>query len=71
MAVQRNRIPNEVRSSLRRRANARNGSFLNLGGNSTFINSFDKTKNLCFDLSHRRSTTVSLETRNPKLESVL
>ena len=34
------------------------------GGNSTFINSFDKTKFL-FSLSHRRSTTVSLETRNP------
>ena len=31
---------------------------------STFINSFDKP-NFCFHLSHRRSTTVSLETRNP------
>ena len=29
------------------------------------MNSFDKTKNFCFDLPHRRSTTVSLETRNP------
>ena len=33
------------------------------GGNSTFINTFDKTK-FPVSLSHRRSTTVSLETRN-------
>ena len=40
------------------------------GGNSTFINSFDKTQ-FCFDLSHRRSTTVSLETRNSFLDKKL
>ena len=35
------------------------------GGNSTFINTFDKTKIfLNISLSHRRSATVSLETRN-------
>ena len=34
------------------------------GGNSTFINSFDQTKFL-FSLSRQRSTTVSLETKNP------
>ena len=33
------------------------------GGNSTFISSFDKTNFSCFTLSHRRSSTVSLETR--------
>ena len=33
------------------------------GGNSTFINTFDKTQISC-SFSHRRSTTVSLETRN-------
>mgnify|MGYP000509557604 CR=1 FL=1 len=33
-------------------------------GNSTFINSFDKKTNLHALLSHRCSTTVSLEKRN-------
>ena len=33
-------------------------------GNSTFINLFNETK-FFFSLSHRRSTTVSLETKNP------
>ena len=36
---------------------------------TAFINSFDKP-NFCFDVSHRRSTTVSLETRNPILNKL-
>ena len=35
------------------------------GGNSTFMNSFDKKKSLFHSLFHWRSTTVSRETRNP------
>ena len=54
--------------SLWRRANARNVNFLNL---SRWLSNPHLTclikPNFCLDLSHRRSTTVSLETRNSKL----
>ena len=68
---------NQSHDSLRRRANARNASFgISLRSPIHIINPDDKTKLSCYN-SHRRSTTVSLETspsihwrkRNPLQQS--